>query len=860
MKKIMLTMMLVVAAMTASAQRTGELGSKMTKRQLFDFGWQFTYRSASPLGSSKNGQTQTVDLPHDWDIFEGPHSGKGATGTGGGWFEAGKGEYRKQFTIDNSQFTIGNSQFTIDNSQSTIDNSLVKLHFEGVYQKAEVYVNGQKAGQHHYGYTPFTVDVTKFIYKDKRANEVVVKVDNSEQPNCRWYSGSGIYRHVWLETMPALHIAENGVFVTTEIVPPIPEQSSPTRSLSAPKGATTAKIRVEVTVQNEGSEEKQCTVEVEGQQQQLSLKPGEQKPVVFNYTISNPKLWSPDTPYLYTAEVNLSTPLSSERGAGGEAVKFGIRSFSFDAERGFVLNGKPMLINGACVHHDDGVLGAMAFDDAEIRKVRQMKEAGFNLIRTSHNPTTRAFLDACDSIGMLVIDEAFDGWRTQKNPYDYSTVIDSCYREDIHAMVLRDRNHPSVISWSIGNEVIERKDIRVVYTARQMKKAILEYDTTRPVTEALCAWDRDWEIYDPHAEVLDVAGYNYMIFKHASDHERDPKRIIWQTESYPRDAFRNWSVAHDFPYVVGDIVWTGLDYLGESGIGRNYYKGEREGESWIKGGQPEWHGAPCGDVDITGWRKPISHYREMLWNSVECRTESVEFATASNSFARGTAEANSTLYTLHSQLYMAVKEPNGYHGEIHTTMWSVWPTWESWTWPGWEGKPIEVEVYTKQPEVKLYLNDRLIGTKQVSRETEFKAVFTVNYEPGTLKAVTTSHTNSTSILQTAGIPARLRLTPDRTIMKADGQSLTFVTVEVLDKKGVLVPEAAIPCEATVKGAGTLLAFASADLKDTEPYTSSRVRTWKGRALLVVRSKQKGGNVSVSIKSILPTASLSLKSK
>jgi beta-galactosidase len=209
---------------------------------------------------------------------------------------------------------------------------------------------------------------------------------------------------------------------------------------------------------------------------------------------------------------------------------------------------------------------------------------------------------------------------------------------------------------------------------------------------------------------------------------------------------------------------------------------------------------------------------------------------------------------------MAVKEPNGYHGEIHTTMWSVWPTWESWTWPGWEGKPIEVEVYTKQPEVKLYLNDRLIGTKQVSRETEFKAVFTVNYEPGTLKAVTTSHTNSTSILQTAGIPARLRLTPDRTIMKADGQSLTFVTVEVLDKKGVLVPEAAIPCEATVKGAGTLLAFASADLKDTEPYTSSRVKTWKGRALLVVRSKQKGGNVSVSIKSILPTASLSLKSK
>jgi beta-galactosidase len=820
MKKIFMTTMLLIATISASAQT----------RQLFDFGWQFTHRSASPLGSSKNGTTQTVDLPHDWDIFEGPNSGKGATGTGGGWFDAGKGEYRKQFRLESGE----------------IRDKLVKLHFEGVYQKAEVYVNGQHAGQHHYGYTPFTVDVTPYLYKDKRENEVVVEVDNSEQPNCRWYSGSGIYRHVWLETMPTLHIAENGVFVTT------PEVS-----------ADKAKVQVEVTLQNEGNNDQQGIVEVEGQQQEVSLKAGESKAVTFTYTINNPKLWSPESPNLYEVHTKLSShfsPLTSHL-----STKFGVRSFSFDAENGFVLNGKKVLINGACVHHDDGVLGAMAFDDAEIRKVRQMKEAGFNLIRTSHNPTTRAFLDACDSLGMLVIDEAFDGWRTQKNPYDYSTVIDSCFRQDIHAMVLRDRNHPSVISWSIGNEVIERKDIRVVYTARQMKKAILEKDPTRPVTEALCAWDRDWEIYDPHAEVLDVAGYNYMIFKHASDHERDPKRVIWQTESYPRDAFRNWAVANDFPYVVGDIVWTGLDYLGESGIGRNYYKGEREGESWIEGGQPEWHGAPCGDVDITGWRKPISHYREMLWNSVECRTESVELATASNSFARGTAEANSTLYTLHSQLYMAIKEPNGYHGEIHTTMWSVWPTWKSWTWPGWEGKPIEVEVYTKAPEVKLYLNDQLIGTKKVNRSTEFKAVFTVNYEPGTLRAEAVEGPNSSlltlhSSLLTAGAPAHLRLTPDRTVMTADGQSLTFVTVEVLDKQGTPVPEAAIPCEATVKGAGKLLAFASADLKDTEPYTSPRVKTWKGRALLVVRSTQKGGSVNVTIKSSLPTASLKLKSK
>ena len=797
MKRILLFSMMLWTIVNATAQ----------DRQLFDDNWQFT----------RNGKTTLVNLPHDWDIYEGPNSGKGATGTGGGWFEGGKGEYRKTFKTPNADIT--------------------KLHFEGVYQKAEVFVNGKKAGQHGYGYTPFTVDVTNYLHKDKKQpNEVIVKVNNSEQPNCRWYSGSGIYRHVWLEAMPALHIAENGIVVKTPVVSEKEAQLSIPVSVDNASQTDRQLDAIEVTF-NEGSfKMAPQTSHILKQyfEHGYTMHKASSLTVDFHFTIANPHLWSPEDPHLYEAIVKLK---SEGRIIGEQRVKFGIRSFSFDAEKGFVLNGKKVLINGACVHHDDGVLGAMAFDAAEVRKVKQMKEAGFNLIRTSHNPTTRAFLDACDSIGMLVIDEAFDGWRTQKNPYDYSTLIDSCYQEDIHAMVKRDLNHPSVISWSIGNEVIERKDIRVVYTARQMKKAILEIDNTRPVTEALCAWDRDWEIYDPHAEVLDVAGYNYMIFKHASDHKRDPKRVIWQTESYPRDAFRNWEVSNDFPYVVGDIVWTGLDYLGESGIGRNYYKGEREGESWIEGGQPEWHGAPCGDVDITGWRKPISHYREMLWNK-------------------------------ETPLYMAVKEPNGYHGEIKTTMWSVWPTWESWNWNGsrdpkgatvhsWEGKPIEVEVYTKEPEVKLYLNDQLIGTKKVNRKTEFKAVFTVNYEPGTLRA----EANGQSVaLSTSGEPARLRLSTDRTVMSADGQDLTFVNIEVVDKDGRVCPDAAIPCEAFVKGQGTLLSFASADLKDTEPYTTPRVKTWKGRALLVVRSTHKKGNAQVSIKSSLPTASLTIKSK
>ena len=732
------------------------IGTKAQTKTLFDSGWQFT----------RNGKTVNVDLPHDWDIYEGPDPATGATKEGGGWFPGGKGEYVKRFRV---------------NGLGLRDKTL-RLHFEGVYQKAEVFINGQKAGQHAYGYTPFTVDVTPYLYRDNRENEVVVKVDNSEQPNCRWYSGSGIYRHVWLETKGPRYIDEWSVRVTTPDI-------------------HTVNIKAEVVMED-----------------------GSRKPLEKTLHVKRPHLWSPDDPYLYRTTIE----------AEGDVlpVTYGIRTIEYSAEKGFLLNGKPLLINGACLHHDDGVLGAMAFDAAEIRKVRLMKEAGFNLIRTAHNPTTRAFLDACDSLGMLVIDEAFDGWRTAKNPYDYSTLIDSCYREDIHAMVQRDRNHPSVICWSIGNEVIERKDIRVVTTARKLKQAILEMDDTRPVTEALCAWDSDWEIYDPHFEVLDIGGYNYMIHKHASDHQRAPERVMWQTESFPRDAFKNWKYVHDYPYIIGDIVWTGLDYLGESGIGRYYYEGERPGEHYVSGGQPDWHGAYCGDVDITGWRKPISHYREMLWKS-------------------------------EGSIYMAVKEPDGYRGKIHETAWSVWPTWESWNWPGWEGKPIEVEIYTKEPEVKLYLNNKLVGTKAVSENTEYKAVFTVPYEPGTLRAEASTPLPNreglgVSLLRTAGEPARLRLTPDRRVITADGQDLAFITVEVVDSEGRVCPDAAVPCEAIVKGQGTLLSFASADLKDREPYTSPRVTTWKGRALLVVRSTGKKGKAMVTVHSTSSAQGKSLK--
>ncbi len=735
-----------------------------TSRELMDFGWRFMEADVADGQSVSLDESQwaRVDLPHDWDVSHSP-SASAPMGNDGGYYPGGVGWYRLHFTAP---------------AKGTL-----KLHFEGVYQDCQVYLNGEQVGAHHYGYTPFRIDVTGKV--KPQDNVLAVRVDNSWQPNCRWYSGSGIYRHVWLETYADGAMDDpSKLFVRTEQVFGI-----------SPDGQRADSAWVRVTYGDVLDEVR---------------------------TLRDVKLWSPQSPTLYDIEV------------GALTVRHGIRTIEYDAADGLRLNGQRILVNGACVHHDDGLLGAMAFDAAEVRKVRLMKEAGFNLIRTSHNPTTEAFLSACDSLGMMVIDEAFDNWYSKKTAGDYHRFIATDAFDDIDALVLRDRNHPSVICWSIGNEVIEREELRVVHTARQLKRQVLKNDPTRPVTEALCSWNKEWEIFDPHAEVLDIVGYNYMMHKHAGDHQRDPRRVMWQTESYPRDAFLNWQRTATYPYIVGDIVWTGLDYLGESGIGQFYHPGEPEGEHY-NGQHFPFHGAYCGDVDITGWRKPISHYRELLWNRTTAPT-----------------------------IYMAVKEPAEYHGGVSETLWSVWPTWESWNWPGWEGKTIEADIYTKAPAVRLYLNDEPVAEQQVDSATQFRATIALPYAPGTLRAVALDANGlegESCTLVTAAEPASIRLTPDSRTIKADGQDLAFITIEVLDAKGNVVPNASLPIDITVTGAGTLLSAGSADLKDLEPLTSPRVTTYQGRALAVVRSARKSGTVKVRATGQgLAASSLTLRSR
>ncbi len=497
---------------------------------------------------------------------------------------------------------------------------------------------------------------------------------------------------------------------------------------------------------------------------------------------------------------------------------FGIRFLNFSSEDGFQLNGKTVKLDGGCAHHDNGCLGAAAYDRAEVRKVELLKSAGFNAVRTSHNPPSEAFLNACDSLGLMVIDEAFDCWRESKNPYDYAQFFDNWWKRDLESMVKRDRNHPSIVMWSTGNEIIERKKPEAVETAGMLADYIHKLDKTRPVTSAMTTWDNDWDIFDPLMAAHDVCGYNYQMQRAPSDHERVPSRIIVQTESYPKDAFYNWNMVHNHSYIIGDFVWTAIDYLGESGIGRYYFPGEPEGEHW-QGDFYPWHGAYCGDIDLTGWRKPISHYRNILWNDNE-------------------------------KLYMAVKEPNPDSGEIKLTQWAVWPTWESWTWPGYEGKDIQVEVYSKYPTIRLYLNNKLVGEVPTTEAQEYKTIFKIPYISGILKAVGVKDNKEieSTILKTAGNPAKIKLIADHSVIKANGQDLSFVTAEITDESGIIQPNADNQLQFSITGPGVIAGLDNANLKDLEKYVGNTRKAWHGRAMVVIKSTHKAGEIMLKVNS------------
>lgn len=774
------------------------------RKQLFDDHWKF-FLGDKPQANAINFDDKAwrdVNLPHDWSI-EGEFDSSHPTGNDGGYLPAGVGWYRKTFTLP------------VDWKDKHIS-----IYFEGVYMNSEVFINGKSLGVYPYGYTSFSYDLTPYLDSGKE-NVLSVRVDNSKQKNSRWYSGSGIYRHVWLIVTDNIHVAQWGVGITT---PRVTSQAATVQINTRVKNQTNSPQSIRLRTTLSGPDNRKT----ESDFISVELAANSAKEIKQIINVSNPKLWSPDFPHLYQA---LTQIVKDDEPIDEVTTTFGIRSLKFTTENGFQLNGKTIKLNGGCVHHDNGCLGAAAYDRAEERKVELLKSAGFNAIRTAHNPPSEAFLDACDRLGIMVIDEVFDGWRTQKIPYDYAMYFDDWWQRDTEAMIKRDRNHPSVIMWSIGNEIIERKEPQAVETAKNLSNYVKQIDSTRPVTSGMTAWDEDWEIFDPLMAAHDVAGYNYQLHRAPSDHERVPSRIIVQTESFPRDAFANWKLVQENNYIIGDFVWTAMDYLGESGIGRWYYSGDIPGEHWERDMFP-WHGAYCGDIDLTGWRKPISHYRSMLYNSTE-------------------------------KLYMAVREPETETREIKETLWSVWPTWESWTWPGYEGKDIQVEVYSRYPEVRLYLNNQLVEEKPTTVEEQFKATFTIPYSPGEIRAVgmLDGKQMESVVLSTAGDASKIKLTPDRTTIQSNGQDLSYVSVEITDVKGRLLPHAENRLQFKIEGPGEIIGVDNANIKDSDPYTGNTRKAWHGRALVVVKSTRKDGSIRLTVNSPgLPDATVTINTQ
>ena len=783
-------------------------GCNQAKRELsrdrnFDSGWVFIKDSiidASDPGFD-DSSWRKLDLPHDWSIEDlpagqaegkvvGPFSINSEGGMNTGYFVGGTGWYRKRFKMEPG-----------DNKK------LVNINFDGVYMECDVWLNGNHIGNHTYGYTPFNFDLTQYLKHAGEENVLVVRVRN-QGLNSRWYSGSGIYRHVMLMVTDKIHVIPWGVYVMTHV-------SSPNE----------AQVMVNTTVENQTKEESNITLKVvilsndgkaAGESDQKG-NIGPEKIFQFNHTIplKEPLLWSIDKPNLYTALVEV---YSGKILADLVKVKFGIRTLEFTAEKGFLLNGEKVLLKGGCMHHDNGILGSATFDRAEERRVELMKAYGFNAIRTSHNPPSCQFLDACDRLGVLVIDEAFDMWEIPKNPQDYARFFKEWWLKDIESMVLRDRNHPSVIMWSIGNEINERSDSSGLKIAKNLVDEVRSLDPSRPITEAICDfWDhpgRPWDVTAQSFELLDIGGYNYQWKRYESDHKLYPNRLMAGTESIAMEAFDNWQTVEKNPYVIGDFIWTAMDYMGETAIGHNVLDNQKNDFRlpW------PWFNSNCGDIDLIGFKKPQLLYRDVIW-----RNSKIEML-------------------VHSPIPKGRKELISYWG---------WPDeWPNWNWKGHEGELFNVRVFTRSQKVRLELNGKIIGEKEVSENTKLIAGFTVPFEPGILKAVGLDNNIEvcSKIISTTGAAKKIRLIPDRSNIRPDQNDLSYVKIEVTDDAGNIVPDANVKVKLKISGDGELTATGNACPNEMASFRKPECKTFHGVAMVIVRPTSQQGKIKVKAES------------
>lgn len=766
----------------------------------FDNGWSFKKDDISSGPEKTNFDVSSwrkVDLPHDWstedlpnqtrDSIMGPFIKSSPSGTFDGFASGGNAWYRNTFKTNDK-----------DRGKS------VYLQFDGVYMNSDVWVNGHHLGNHPYGYTPFYYDITPYLESIGKDNIIAVQVKN-EGKNSRWYSGSGIYRHVSLMVVSPVHVDVWGVNVTTPKVSKL-----------------SADVQVITTIKNEGKSNATVTLltqlidakgRVVGVTKSITVIMAASKTETkHSISISKPKLWSPQDPNLYKAVVRV---LENNKESDVTSTSFGVRDIKIDVKNGLLINGVSIKMKGGCIHHDYGPLGAAAIDRAEERKIELLKANGFNAIRLSHNPPSKIFLDICDRQGMLVINEAFDTWAKGKFEDDYHLYFNDNWNKDLTSMILRDRNHPSVILWSIGNEIPGRADSMGLATTKILKQRVQELDPTRMVTEAVCDfWDArrtfNWEEHTPAIfNLLDVAGYNYEQGRYESDHQKYPDRIIIGTESHPNKALEIWNLMEKNPYIIGDFVWTAVDYRGEAGCGYSEIVSKMPKKVFVSW---PWFNAYCGDLDFVGDKKPQSHYRDVVWKRSKI------------------------------EMFTHVPIPEGKLEYVND--WG-WPDIrKSWSWSGEEGKKLQVVVYTRCQTVKLELNGKVIGEQKVP-ENSITVTFDVSYQAGNLvaKGYDNGKEIASSVLTTAGPAATIRLKADRNKIKADRNDLSYVSVEIVDAKGNLVTSAEdIEINFTISGNGELVGVGNGNPIDVSSLQQPKKKVYHGKAQAIIRPKAIPGKI------------------
>ena len=818
MKKILYLICFHLIFVNTYAQNKNGLRSRP-----FDTGWLFLKDSATEtdLQSYDDSKWRIVNLPHDWSIEDlpdqkpdtvvGPFDRKSIGQSATGFTDGGTAWYRKKFI-----------------SEKSFQHHIVSIDFDGVYMNSEVWVNGQNLGTHEYGYTSFSYDLTPYLKPHGEQNIIAVRVRN-EGKNSRWYSGSGIYRHVWITVTDSVHFEKYGVYIS---MPVVTKEKAIAEIKSTLKNEVNATVSLSLvttifTPDNKPIQQTKKTVQINGN----SAITNEQQ-----IKILKPLLWSIEKPQQYKAITEIK---SGDNTVDHLETSFGIRTIQTDGEKGFLLNGKRIVLKGGCIHHDNGPLGAAAIDRAEERKIELLKKAGYNALRLSHNPPSTELLNACDRLGMLVIDEAFDMWALPKNPQDYHLYFKESWKNDLDDMVLRDRNHPSVMVWSIGNEIYEAPDSIGYKIGKELADEVRHLDPNRKITEAIVYLPpytkKLWVDYEPQLANLDIDGYNYFLesgsdyfvrdsataHRFESEHDKHPAKTFFVTEYTPASALENWNKTEQYPYLMGSFKWTAMDYLGEAGIGRslqlpesrNLPTGLMRMGLFYKAVWPVYN-AYCGDIDLIGNPKASYYYQNVVW-----RNSPVELL-------------------VHSPVAEAMKEiiaPWGFPDEL-----------KSWTWPGQKGKKMLVHVYTRSKEVKLELNGKIIAT-QIIPDSSITASFEITYEPGILIAKSYENGNETgsSTLSTAGQPAAIRLVADRSSIHNDPNDLSYVQVEVIDAKGNVVPSVDdLEITYQLSGNATIAGVGNGKVDDLSSFQQMHKKVYHGRGLVIIRPTGTKGIVTL----------------